>query len=109
MGIYLLSYLKMKFFYGHRYKSFAKECVIIRTAIACTRKKCDQCVTMAIYLQHIPWIMVAFNSSLTGKTDRHFAYDLFGSIFVNEHFCIFIKISVKFVPKGLINNNPALV
>ena len=30
-------------------------------------------------------------------------------IFVNEKFCISIKISLKFVPKGPIDNNPALV
>ena len=30
-------------------------------------------------------------------------------IFVNEKFCIFIKISQKFVPKGPIDNNPASV
>ena len=28
---------------------------------------------------------------------------------VNEKFCILIKISLKFIPKGLIANNPALV
>ena len=28
--------------------------------------------------------------------------------FVNEKFCIFIKMSPKFVPKGPIGNNPAL-
>ena len=37
------------------------------------------------------------------------ADDLFRCIFVNEKFCILIKISLKFVHKGLINNNPALV
>ena len=31
------------------------------------------------------------------------------SIFVNEKFCILIKSSLKFVPKGLIDNNPVLV
>ena len=30
-------------------------------------------------------------------------------IFVNEKFCIWIQISLKFVPKGLINNNQVLV
>ena len=28
---------------------------------------------------------------------------------MNEKFCIFVKISLKFVPKGLIDNKPALV
>ena len=30
-------------------------------------------------------------------------------IFVNEKICIFTKISLKFVPKGPIDNNRALV
>ena len=33
----------------------------------------------------------------------------FKCIFVNEMFCISIQISLKFVPKGPIDNNPALV
>ena len=35
--------------------------------------------------------------------------DIFRGIFMNENFCILIKISLKFVPKGPIDNNPALV
>ena len=35
--------------------------------------------------------------------------DIFKCIFVNENIYISIKISLKFVPKGLINNIPALV
>ena len=44
-----------------------------------------------------------------GQNGRHFADDISRCIFVNEKFCILIKISLKFVPKGPINNNPALV
>ena len=40
---------------------------------------------------------------------RHFADDIFKSIFFNENVWISIKLSLKFVPKGLINNIPALV
>ena len=49
------------------------------------------------------------NSSLPGQNDRHFADDIFTCIFLNEKFCISIKISMKFVPEGPIDNNPALV
>ena len=38
-----------------------------------------------------------------------FADDTFKCIFLNENVRISIKISLKFVPKGPINNNPALV
>ena len=40
---------------------------------------------------------------------RHFADDIFKCIFLNENVSIAIKISLKFVPKGPINNNLALV
>ena len=36
------------------------------------------------------------------------ADDIFKSIFLNENIWISIKISLKFVPKGPINNIPAL-
>ena len=39
----------------------------------------------------------------------HFADDIFKCIFLNENVSIAIKISLKFVPKGPINNIPALV
>ena len=51
---------------------------------------------------------VDFNSSPPGQNGRHFAGDIFRCIFVNEKFCILIKIPLKFVPKGPIHNNPAL-
>ena len=37
------------------------------------------------------------------------ADDIFRWMFVNEKFCSLIRISLKFVPKGPIDNNPALV
>ena len=40
---------------------------------------------------------------------RHFPDDIFKCIFLNENVFISIKISLKFVPKGQINNIPALV
>ena len=43
------------------------------------------------------------------QNGRHFADDTFKRIFLNENARISIKISLKFVPKGLINNIPALV
>ena len=37
------------------------------------------------------------------------ADDIFKCIFFNEKFGVLIKISLKFVPKGPIDNQPALV
>ena len=43
------------------------------------------------------------------QNDHHFANDLFKCIFLNENVWFPIKMSLKFVPKGRINNIPALV
>ena len=43
------------------------------------------------------------------QNGHHFADLIFKFIFFNENLVIFIKISLKFVPKGSINVNPALV
>ena len=43
------------------------------------------------------------------QNGRHFADDIFKCIFLNENVLILIKISLKFVPTGPINNIPALV
>ena len=43
------------------------------------------------------------------KNGRHFADDTLNRIFLNEIVRISIKISMKFVPKGPINNIPSLV
>ena len=43
------------------------------------------------------------------QNGRHFPDDIFKCIFLNENVWISIKNSLKFVPKGPINNIPALV
>ena len=43
------------------------------------------------------------------QNSRHFPDDIFKCIFLNENVWILIKISLKFVPNGSINNIPALV
>ena len=54
-------------------------------------------------LRYIPW----FNTLRPRQNGRHFADDTFNRIVVNENVRILIKFSLKFVPKGPINNNPA--
>ena len=49
------------------------------------------------------------NSSPPEQNGRHYAEDIFRCIFVNEKFDILIKISLKFVPKGQIDNTATLV
>ena len=49
------------------------------------------------------------NSSPPGQNSRHFTDNIFRYISVNENFCILVEISLKFVPKGPINNKTTLV
>ena len=49
------------------------------------------------------------NSSPPGQNGRHFADEVFRCIFVNEKLYILTKISLKFVSKGPIDDNPALI
>ena len=52
---------------------------------------------------------ITINSLRPRENKRHFADDVFKCNFLNENVWIPIKISLKFVPKGPINNIPALV
>ena len=44
-----------------------------------------------------------FHFSPPGQNGRHFADDVSKCIFMNEKFCILNRLSLRFVPKGLIN------
>ena len=63
--------------------------------------------TMTVAKQHYV-IGLAFNTLRPRKNGRHFADDMFKCIFLNENVWIPIEISLKFVPEGSIDNNPAL-
>ena len=52
---------------------------------------------------------ITVNTLRPRQNGRHFADDTFNRIFVKENVRISIKFSLKFVPKGPINNIPALV
>ena len=54
------------------------------------------------------WIN-GINSLRPRRNEQHFADDIFKRIFFIENVWISIKIALKFVPKGPINNIPALV
>ena len=43
------------------------------------------------------------------QDDRHFPDDILRRIFMNENVYISVKISLKYVPKGPVNNIPALI
>ena len=52
---------------------------------------------------------IPVNLSLPGQNCCNFADDIFKYIFINDPFSILIKISLKLVPKGPIDDEPALV
>ena len=65
---------------------------------------------------YVSWHMVAvlrsiarFNTLRPRQNGRHFADAIFKCIFLNENIWISIQISLKFVPRGSVNNIPALV
>ena len=49
------------------------------------------------------------NSSPTGQNGCHFTDNIFKLTFMNEKFCILIRILLKFVPEGPIDKKSALV
>ena len=52
---------------------------------------------------------MSFNTLRSRQKGHRFANDTFKHIFLNENVRITIEISLKFVAKGRINNNPALL
>ena len=54
-------------------------------------------------------LRLRLNTFRPRQNGSHFADDIFNCIFLNENVWIPIKISMKFVPKGPVNNIPALV
>ena len=71
------------------------------------------CVTRPQWVNLLGSGRLGFYLTLThlplDKNGRHFADDIFRGIYVNEKLCILIKISLKFVLKGQIDNIFALV
>ena len=55
------------------------------------------------------WHSKCYNTLRPRRNEQHFADDIFKCIFFSENVWISIKSSLKFVPKGPINNIPALV
>ena len=52
---------------------------------------------------------LSVNTLRPSQSGRFFPDDTFKHIFLNENIRISVKISLKFAPKGPINNIPALV
>ena len=61
------------------------------------------------YTENVFVVRVFINTLRPRQDGRHFADDNFARIFVNENWCNLIKFSLKYVGKGPIDNNRALV
>ena len=58
---------------------------------------------------HLHYVYTDVLAHPPGQNGHHFTEDIYRCIFVNQKyfFCILIEISLKFVPKGPTDNNPA--
>ena len=76
----------------------------------CHKIGLSRSLSVLIALSQKPLVdnMCIHNSPLPGQNGRHFADDIFRCISMKETLCILVKISLKFVPKGPTDNNPAL-
>ena len=66
-------------------------------------------VNVQVIRVHITSFHISLNTLRPRQNGHHFADDTSKRIFLNENIGISIKISLKFVHKGPINNIPALV
>ena len=68
---------------------------------------------ISLHVSNLPYTQTTLHTPVNTLrprlNGRHFADNIFKCIFLNENISIAIKISLKFVPKGSINNIPALV
>ena len=71
--------------------------------------KSYDCPSAVESVLNITKVQRSLNTLRPRQNGRRFADDTFKRIFLNENVRISIKISLKFVPKGPINNIPALV
>ena len=95
--------------------SFIRDLTVISYTILDHARMTLNCIYWAIpyicviSVQSDTFFVCLFNSSPPGQNGWHFSDDIFRCIFMNENICILIKISLKFVPKGPIDNSLALV
>ena len=73
------------------------------------RSRKDAYKTSSTFIEACWHIYPVINTLRPRQNGRHFVDDTLKRIFMNENVRISTKISLKFVPKGLINNIQALV
>ena len=98
-------YVFLKIFICHNYtidrqgKGMPRTCMIALHRV----------MRIVINFPFCKYLISAVNSLMSRQNRRHFADDVFKCNFLNENVWILIQISLKFVPKGPINNISALV
>ena len=77
---------------------------------ACRKNFCNHTMYVNTWTwMSMPQSQPSFNTLRPRQNGRHLPNDIFKRIFLNQNVRISIKISLKFVPKSQINNNPSLV
>ena len=97
----------MKHYYRDISRSYCITCCATKlwTGTPAHRMDCSTSITKSA-----TWSRTDFNNALNPRQyGRHFPDAIFKCIFLNENIQISNTISLKFVPKGPINNIPALV
>ena len=74
---------------------------------------CNYISVLGLKLMHVckmgPRLFCLPNTFKSEQNGSHFADDIFWSIFLNKGKCLLIQISLKFVPKSLIDSKSTLV
>ena len=100
------------------YDDFENMCIFLFNRIIIINRRYESLVIVygwfmkqwfALYALPCSYWNRCFNSLRPRQNGRLFADDTFKRIFFNENIRISTKNSLKFVPKGLINNIPSLV
>ena len=67
------------------------------------------CNLLSVLNNVVSWKKIYVNTLRLIQNGHHFTDDTFKRIFLNKNVKLFIEISLKFFPKGIINSIPALV
>ena len=90
----------------HSHRSYVEHLITFENIVAWNKFK-------SCLFETSCWVLIfgppLLNTLRPRQDRRHFADDIFTCIFFNENCCISIKFSLKYVRKGPIDNNPALV
>ena len=82
--------------------------VIIASSAGCGRLLLSDLFSRDVWQQAV-YTNRSFNTLRPGQNGHYFADNISKSILLNGHCYILIQISLKFVPKGSIDNKPTLV